>query len=213
MPEQPRYVPRMAAEPPQEDLPYGRWAERLATEFTAAVGEIEADDELGDADEITWYPDRSWHGYTYVPATCRTSGGFELLGYVRFRAAGEDREPSDFTAIAYYTDDLSEANPDWNMDVCDEEIGSWRGVGGRPAKMTLVWGRPLVGGGQFVAGELAGVLVDACPLVSERFTLIAPDELAGDLLDVVLYDGKGQELAREALHDPEDAEESSDPQA
>jgi len=210
VPEQPRYVPRMAAEPPQEDLPYGRWAERLQSEFLAAVAGIVADDELGEAGEIVWYPDRSWHGYTYVPATSRTTEGFELLGYVRFRAAGEDREPSDFSAIAFYTDDLAEENSDWKLDLCDEQIGSWRGVGGRTASMTLIWGRPLADGGQFVAGELAGVLVDACPLVSERFTLIAPDDLQGDLLDVVLYDGKGNEVAREALHDPDDEDEHSE---
>jgi hypothetical protein len=199
----------MAAEPPQEDLPYGRWAQRLASEFMVAVTQLvpEEGDELGEPGEITWYPDRTWHGFTYVPATCATAGGFELLGYVRFRAGGDESEPSDFSAIASYTEDLAAENPDWQIDLCDEQVGSWRGVGGRPAAMTLVWGRPLRGGGQFVAGELAGVLVDACPLVSERFTLIAPDDFAGDLLEVVLYDGKGQELAREALHDPEDEQD------
>ena len=29
MPPEERFVPRFAAEPPQEGLPYGRWAERL----------------------------------------------------------------------------------------------------------------------------------------------------------------------------------------
>ena len=155
MTEQPRYVPRMAAEPPQEDLPYGRWAQRLAAEFMLAVNLIESEDELGEPEEITWYPDRSWHGYTYVPATARTSGGFELLGYVRFRAAGDDREPADFSAIAYYTDGSpAEENPAgaWTSATRRSAAGERRRVG-RENNARL--GPPADSGGQFVAGELA----------------------------------------------------------
>src|SRR5436190_180989 len=32
-----RFLPRFAAEPPQEDLPYGRWQERLGVELLGAV--------------------------------------------------------------------------------------------------------------------------------------------------------------------------------
>ena len=85
-----RFVPRFAAEPPQEDLPYGRWQERLREELLGAVAELETDGaELGEPGEPLWYPDRSWHGHTYVPATAPTSGGYELFGYVRFLAAAE----------------------------------------------------------------------------------------------------------------------------
>jgi len=37
MPPEPRFVPRFAAEPPQEPLPYGRWAETLRAELLAAT--------------------------------------------------------------------------------------------------------------------------------------------------------------------------------
>ena len=68
MPPQERFVPRFAAEPPQEELPYGRWEERLRQEFLAAALRLDAEEEdLGEPSGIVWYPDRTWHGRTYVP--------------------------------------------------------------------------------------------------------------------------------------------------
>ena len=43
--------------------------------------------------------------------------------------------------------------------------------------------------------------------VDERFTLIAPDDYRGDLLEIKLFDIKGRELARESLYTGEDDEE------
>ena len=37
MPPEERLVPRFAAEPAQEELPYGRWEERLRQEFLTAA--------------------------------------------------------------------------------------------------------------------------------------------------------------------------------
>jgi hypothetical protein len=204
-----RFVPRFAAEPPQEKLPYGRWAERLRQEFLSACLTLEPDDEdLGEPGEITWYPDRSWYGRTYVPATAPTSNGFELFGYVRFLTDGEEGEPSDFIAVADFTDQTAAKNPDWTLDLCDEVIGSWRGEVGAVAAMTLVWGRPLVAEGAIVTAELADLAVDQCALIEDRFTLIAPDDYRHDLLDIKLFTAKGEELARESLYDPEDEDES-----
>src|SRR5271154_5549994 len=91
---QERLVPRFAAEPPQDELPYGRWEQRLSEEFLAAALRLEDEPEdLGEPGAIAWYPDRTWHGHTYVPGTARTSGGYELFGYVRFLPATDDREP------------------------------------------------------------------------------------------------------------------------
>ena len=54
-----------AAEPPQEPLPYGRWAEALAEHFHAAAAQIDTEGEdLGEAGEPTWFPDRTWNGRT-----------------------------------------------------------------------------------------------------------------------------------------------------
>jgi hypothetical protein len=208
MPVEPRFVPRFVAEPPQEPLPYGRWAGTLERHFLGACDAIDpGDDDLGDPGEIAFYPDRTWHGRTFIPATAKTANGFELFGYVSFRPATEDREPTDFDAVADYTADTAEANPGWELDLCDEVVGSWRGEGGNVAHMTLVWGRPLVADGAIVTAELADLTVDQCELIMERFTLLAPDGYRGDTLDCKLFDAKGKELARESLYEDEDGDE------
>jgi hypothetical protein len=220
MPPEPRFVPRFAAEPPQDLLPYGRWAQTLQAEFLGACLAIDTEGvELGEPGEVTWYPDRTWHGRTFVPATARTAEGYELFGYVSFTPGGADDEPSDFGAAADFTAETAEANPDWTIDLCDEVIGAWRGDDGHRAAMTLVWGRPLRDGGAVVTGELAGLTVDQCLLVEGRFTLIAPDDFRGDTLDVKLFDKRGTQLAAESLYaeddgdgeDEEDGEESPAP--
>lgn len=205
-----RLVPRFAAEPPQEELPYGRWAERLEQELLSAVLRLESEEDLGEPGPITWYPDRTWHGHTYVPATALTSAGYELFGYLRFLPAGEDGEPSEFSAYVDFTDETAERNPDWKLDLCDEIIGTWRGEAGAVAAMTLVWGRPLLPGGEIVTAELAELAVDQCLLIEERFTLIAPDDYRHDLLEIKLFDGKARELARESLYAGEEDEEELD---
>jgi hypothetical protein len=203
-----RLVPCFAAEPPQEGLPYGRWAERLEGELRAVWAQLDSDgEELGEPGEIVWYPDRSWHGRRYVPATSITSTGFELYGYVRFVALGKDGEPTELSASGDYTEETAERNPEWKLDVCDEVIGSWHGLDGAVAAMTLVWGRPLVGAGRVVTAELGRATVDQCELVEQRFTLIAPDDYRHDLLEIKLWGAKAQELACESLYEG-DAPES-----
>ena len=61
--------------------------------------------------------------------------------------------------------------------------------------MTLVWGRPLVAGGAIATAELADLAVDQCVLLEDRFTLLAPDDYRGDVLDIKLFDARGGELA------------------
>ena len=203
MPPTDRQVTRFAAEPPQEALPYGRWADRLRHELLGAFLRVEPDEgtDLGEPGEITWHPDRTWDGRTYVPATTRTTTGLELFGYVSFTPGGEDTEPDHVRAWADYTDALAEEHPEWQLDLCDEVLGGWRGEQGNVAAMTLVWGRPLVDGGAIVTAELADLAVDQCELVEGRFTMIAPDDYRGDTLDVRLWDAKGTELAAESLYE------------
>jgi hypothetical protein len=208
MPPEERFLPRFAAEPPQEELPYGRWEERLRQEFLAASLGLDAEGiDLGDPGTIAWYPDRSWHGHTYVPGTAQTSSGYELFGYVRFLPGIDDAEPSEFSAHVDFTEETAARNPDWKLDLCDEIIGTWRGSMGAVAAMTLVWGRPLISGGRVVTAELADLAVDQCELSNERFTLIAPDDYRHDLLEIKLFDLKGRELARESLYAGEDEDE------
>jgi hypothetical protein len=205
-PPEERFVARFAAEPAQDALPYGRWAETLREHFLAACLEIEED--VGEAGELRYFPDRTWWGRTYVPITSRSSTGLDLYGYVAFAPGHDGAEPADFEAHADWTEETAEANPDWRMDLCEEVIGGWRGEGGRSAAMTLVWGVPLVAGGAIATAELARLTVDQCPLLEDRFTLIAPDAYRGDTIEVALFDARGSELARESLYEDDDEEES-----
>ena len=109
---------RFAAEPPQDLLPYGRWAQTLTQEFLSACLAIDSEgEELGEPGEVTWYPDRTWHGRTFVPGTAQTASGYELFGYVSYAPGGDGEEPSDFHSVADFTAETAEANPDWQIDL------------------------------------------------------------------------------------------------
>jgi hypothetical protein len=209
MPPVERFVCRFAAEPPQEGLPHGAWAETLQAEFLAACLRIDSEgQELGEARELRYFPDRGWNGRTYVPVTARTTTDLELFGFVSF-VRGET-EPTDFQSSADFTDETAERNPDWRIDINEEVIGTWRGEGGRSAEMTLVWGEPLFSRSRVATAELADLAVDQCAVIEDRFTLIAPDNYRSDFLDVKLWDADGRELASESLYveDEEDDEEA-----
>ena len=122
-----------------------------------------------------------------------------------FPRAVEGEEPDDLRATADVTGETAERNPQWRLDLCDEVVGRWRGEQGRPAAVTLVWGRALVNGA-IATAELADLVVDQCPLAEGRFTLIAPDDYRSDYLEIALYDRGGREVARESLYE-EDGED------
>jgi hypothetical protein len=206
MPPEPRPVCRFAAEPPQDPLPYGDWASTLQAEFLSACLRIEADDVevLGDPGDIRWFPDRSWAGRTYVPASTLTSSGIELFGYVSFAPGDDEHEPSDFASWADYTADTAGDHPEWRMDVSEEVVGGWRGEAGEVAAMTLVWGVPLVDGSTTATAELGDVTVDQCAIDDGRFTLLAPDAYREEYLDIALWDSRGDRLARESLYEDDE---------
>ena len=210
MPPADRFVPRFSAEPPQEGVPYGRWADRLKAEFLGACTRIDdgEGEDLGEPEsEIAWYPDRTWNGRTYVPATVRTTQGYELFGYVSYLPPAEQGdEPSAFFSTADYTAETADANPDWQVDLCDEVIGGWRGEEGNVAAMTLVWGRPMIDRGAIVTAELADLAVDQCTLAEGRFTLIAPDAYRGDELVIKVFDARGTQIAAESVYEEDDEE-------
>jgi hypothetical protein len=191
------------AEPPQEPVPYGRWEETLRAELLSAVGRIEADEEIGEPGEVTWFPERTWGGRTYVPATAPTSEGFELFGYVSYTREHEGAQATDFEAVADYTDETAEANPEWTLDLSDQEIGHWRGIDGRRGVVTLVWGVALAPNGAVATAELGPTTTDQCVLVGDRFTLVSLDDYTGDYVEVRLYAQRGAELARESLYEEE----------
>jgi hypothetical protein len=220
MPPTDRFVISFAAEPPQEALPYGRWSDTLRDHFLAACHDLDAEGEdLGEAGEIAWFPDRSYAGRTYVPAVARTTTGYELFGFVSFTEGAEEggrggRGPVQFQARADYTSETAESNPEWKLDINDEVVAQWRGEQGNVADMTLVWGVPMIPGGAVVTAELANLAVDQCRLIEERFTLLAPDDYRSDLLEIKLWDNGGSELASESLYvDDEEDEQDGDEEA
>jgi hypothetical protein len=205
MPPTDRPLPRFLAEPPHELEPYGRWRETLDERFRSACGEIEELPSLGDAGAVTWFPERTYGGRTYVPATAPASGGVELFGYVSFVRDEGSGEPSELVASADFTDETASANPDWKLDLSEEVIARWRGPGRAEGELTLVWGTPLVPGGVVATAELGGETLDQCALVqSDRFTLVALDAVSGlgdDLyLEVKLWNRRGELLAVESLY-------------
>jgi hypothetical protein len=211
MPPTDRFVISFAAEPPQQSLPYGRWADVLSEQFVAACKDIDSgEEEIGEPGEIRWFPDRTFYGRTYIPAVARTNLGYELFGYVSFQDGGEGAEPDFFEARADFTGDVAEANPDWQLDLNEMVLGNWRGEAGHSAEMTLVWGVPLIPGGALVTAELADHAVDQCDLIDQRFTLIAPDNYRGDYLDLKLWSKRGDRLAIESLYAQDEEDDDSD---
>ena len=201
MPPDARPIPRFLAEPPQEPLPYGRWAEALASPLRMKAESLEPEDDLGDLGEPVWFPERTFGGRTYVPATVPTSNGFELFGYVSYTREHEGAQAADFDAAVDYTDETAEANPDWALDLSDQEIARWRGPQDRRGVITLVWGVALVPNGVVATAELGPTTTDQCELVDERFTLLSLDDYTGDYVEVRLYGARGAELASESLYE------------
>jgi len=201
MPPEQRPIPRFIAEPAHDALPYGRWADQLRSLFLDAVAEIDTEgEEIGEPGELNWFPERTFAGTTYIPATAHTSEGFEVFGFVSFDH-GPGGEPSSFTARADYTDETAEANPEWQLDLSDEEVGAWRGLRDLSATIALVWGHALKPGGALATAELGPTTTDQCEVIEDRFTLISLDQWTGDFLEVKLWDAKGGEIASESLYE------------
>jgi len=201
MPPSERPVPRYVAQPPQEPLPYGRWAETLLGHFRDSCADVGEEPAAGA--EPVWFPERSWNGRTYLPLTVASEGGGELFGYVSWRREHEGAQAAKFEAQANYTEDTADKNPDWQLDLSDEEIGHWRASEGRRGTMTLVWGVAMVPNGVVATAELGPTTTDQCELISDRFTLVSLDRFTGDYVEVRLYGPKGAELAAEPLYEDE----------
>ena len=213
MPPTDRFVISFAAEPPQQALPYGRWAEELREHFVAACADIDAEgEEIGEPGDIRWFPDRTSRGRTYVPAVARTEIGYELFGYVSYVDAGDEAGPDALRGSRRLH--RRRRRGQRRLAARSERDGAltWRGEGGNLAEMTLVWGVPLIPGGALVTAELADHAVDQCELNEQRFTMIAPDNYRGDFLDVKLWSGRGDRLAVESLY-VEDEDDDDDPDA
>jgi hypothetical protein len=213
-----RPLPRFIAEPPHELEPYGRWGERLAEAFLAACAAVDEAPEEAQPGEIAWFPERSYGGRTYVPATARAGEGLEFFGYVSFvrpehtDEAGPSSETTDFRAVADFTDETADQNPHWKIDLSDEVIGRWHGPRDARGDVTLVWGEPLgaaTAGATAVTAELGDETVDQCGLgQARRFTLVALDAVSGLTpdslyLEIKLWGRRTEPLAVESLYEAE----------
>ena len=148
MPPTDRFVISFAAEPPQDSLPYGRWADTLREHFLAAVGEIDTEgEELGEAGEIKWFPDRTYAGRTYVPAVARTTAGPRAVR-VRLVRRGRRtaRRAHRFRGRRRLHGRARRGQP--RLEARPQRRGDRRLArrGGQPAEMTLVWGVPMIAG-------------------------------------------------------------------
>lgn len=212
----PRPIPRFIADSTQEGIPHGRFAERLSASFREACGEIEdLPDGVEVPAELEWFLERAWEGRVWVPCTARTEGPegtLELFGHVSY-VQPDTGDPVDFRAKADFTDVLADDNPDWRIDLNDDVIGRWRGESGRAGDVTLVWGRPLIGGAVAATAELELETVDQEAISNGRFTLIALDALEGFgddvFMQVKLWSRRGLELASESLYDEPPSPDSS----
>ena len=207
-----RPIPRFIADAPVEGLPYGRWAQQLRDAFAKACDPHVAE-AGGPPGEVTWFPERGWGGRVYVPAIAGVEGAerpSEYFGYVSF-VRGENDEPADLKAVADFTDVVVEDNPDWEIDLNEEVIGTWRGIGEQRGDVTLVWGTPMVPGAVAATAELDEAVSDQVSVRDDRFTLIALDAVKGfpeDLfVEIVLWAKRGMELARESLYEAPEAPE------
>jgi hypothetical protein len=209
MPPTDRPIPRFVAEPPHELEPYGRWGERLAEAFLAACAAVEEAPAGADGESIRWFPERTYAGRTYVPATAPAGEGLEFFGHVSF-GRGDDGDPVDFRAVADFTDETADRNPQWKIDLSDEVIGRWHGPGEARADVTLVWGVPLgagMAGAAAATAELGGETADQCVLgPGQRFTLVTLDavqRLGIDELfvEVVVWGRRNERLAAESLYE------------
>ena len=213
-----RPFPRFVADAAQEGAVGGRFAERLTAEFATACGPLaEAAGSPLNPESIRWFPDRTWGGRVYLPATARAQEPsvpadaptgtepvlVEYFGWVSFVRPAEG-EPVDFRAMADFTDVTAEDNPDWQVDLSDDVIGAWRSEAARGGDVTLVWGLPMVRGAVAATAELDGEVLDQAPVSDGRFTLVAVDAVHGfgdDVyLTVKLWDRRLGLVASESLY-------------
>ena len=117
-----------------------------------------------------------------------------------FTREHEGAEATAFYAVADYTDETAEANPDWKLDLSDEEIGPGAGRSGR-GEVTLVWGVALVPNGAVATTELGPTTTDQCELRRGPLHAYLARQLHGRLHRGEAL-GRGRaELAAESLYD------------
>ena len=211
-----------------ETAPYGRWEERLTSEFVSACEPLVA--EAGsavDPETIRWFPDRLWGGRVYVPVSARAADAtadedgdpsVRVLRLGLLRSGEDDGEPAGSARRP-----TSPTSPPRTTRLEDRHqrrrrrrLAHRRLRGG---DVTLIWGLPLVRGAVAATAELDGETIDQAPVHDGRFTLVAVDAVHGfgdDLfLEVKLWNRSVRELASESLYaeaeEEDDADEAVEP--
>ena len=223
-----RPFPRFISDSAQDSRPYGRWEERLREAFGEACAALsgEAGTSL-DPESLRFFPERTWGTRTFVPAAGRGTAEVdgvvpEFFGHVSFERE-EEGDPGELRTEADFTDVTAAENSDWQVDLNDDVVGSWRADGGRGGDVTLIWGTPLVRGALAATAELGGEVLDQAAVNDGRFTLIAVDAVHGFgdelFLEVKLWDRRMRAIASESLYaesddasDDGDADEAEGPQ-
>lgn len=214
-----RPFPRFISDSAQDSRPYGRWEERLRESFAGAC-EPFADDAgtLPEPGSVRFFPERTWGGRTYIPVVGRGAdevGGVvpEFFGHISFERA-EEGDPGELVAEADFTDVTAAENPDWQVDLNDDVVGSWRADGGRGGDVTLIWGTPLVRGALAATAELGEEVLDQAAVNDGRFTLVAVDAVHGFgdelFLEVKLWDRRMRVIASESLYAEQGGEDASE---
>ena len=127
MPPEERFVPRFAAEPPQDALPYGRWEERLREEFLAAALALDgAPEDIGRAGRpIAWYPGPHLaRAHLRARPPRRPAAATSCSGTSATCPAARKASRATSWPRCDFTDETAERNPDWRLDLCDEVIGT-----------------------------------------------------------------------------------------
>lgn len=209
MPPVARPFPRFISDSAQESRPYGRWEERLTEAFSSACGDLAGDAGTQvDTESLRFFPERTWGERTFVPVVGHGANEVdgvapEFFGHISYLRA-EEGEPGELSASVDFTDVTATENPDWQVDLNDDVIGTWRADGGRGGDVTLIWGTPLVRGALAATAEIDGEVVDQGAVNNGRFSLIAVDAVHGfgdDLfLDIKLWDRRLREIASESLY-------------
>ena len=136
MPPEDRFVSRFAAEPPQDALPSGRWADTLQAEFLAACLRIDTEgEELGEAGDAHLVPRPHVDGpHLRAGDRAHRPRASSCSATSRSRPAtrrhGDEQEPATSPPAPTSPTRLAEDNPEWRMDLCEEVIGGWRGESG-----------------------------------------------------------------------------------
>ena len=221
MPPLPRPFPRFIADYPQEESRTGAGRSGWRGELAKACEPLR--EEAGaplDPETLRWFPERTWGGRVYVPATgsgvpgeeAETGGRrrrrrartVEYFGWVSFERS-DDGEPGELRAQADFTDVTAEDNPDWKIDLSDDVIGAWRADEERGGDVTLIWGLPMVRGAVAATAELDGEVLDQAAVQDGRFTLIAVDAVRGFgdelYVEIKLWDRTLRQIAAESLYD------------